>query len=81
MPFAIAIQAADGWVKSFAAIEGGTVSTPAQIVDIVLREAAINLADHFSGPITDLISRRQVEEALKLWLILSKYKCPPLIDN
>ena len=47
MPFATATKAADGWVKSFAAIEGGTVTTAAQIVDIVLREAAINLVDHF----------------------------------
>ena len=65
MPFATATKAADGWVKSFAAIEGGTVTTAAQIVDIVLREAAINLADQFSGPITDIISRRQVEEAFR----------------
>ena len=55
MPFATATKAADGWVKSFAAIEGGTVTTAAQIVDIVLREAAINLSDNFSGPITDII--------------------------
>ena len=52
MPFATATKAADGWVRSFAAIEGGTVTTAAQIVDIVLREAATNLADKFSGPIT-----------------------------
>ena len=65
MPFATATKAADGWVKSFAAIEGGTVTTAAQIVDIVLRDAAINLADQFSGPITDIISRRQVEEVLR----------------
>ena len=56
MPFAIVIKAADGWVKSFPAIEGGTVTTAAQIVDIVLRKAATNLADQFSGPITDIIS-------------------------
>ena len=65
MPFATATKAADGWVKSFAVIEGGTFTTAAQIVDIVLREAANNLADQFSGPITDIISRRQVEEALR----------------
>ena len=62
---ATATKAADGWVKSFAAIEGGTVTTASQIVDIVLREAASNLADQFSGPITELISRRQVEEPLR----------------
>ena len=33
------------------------------IVDIILREAATHLADQFSGPITDFILRRQVEEA------------------
>ena len=65
MPFATATKAADGWVKSFAAIEGGTVTTASQIVDIILREAATNLADQFSGPITELISQRQVEEALR----------------
>ena len=63
MPFATATKAADGWVKSFAAIEGGTVTSASQIVDIILREAATNLADQFSGPITELVSRRQVEEA------------------
>ena len=45
MPFATAIKAADGWVKSFTAIEGGTVTTASQIVDIILREAATHLAD------------------------------------
>ena len=44
MPFATVTKAADGWVKSFAAIEGGTVTTAAQIVEIVLQEAAIHLA-------------------------------------
>ena len=58
MPFATATKAADGWVKSFAAIEGGTVTSASQIVDIILREAATHLADQFSGPITDLVSRR-----------------------
>ena len=58
MRFATATKAADGWVKSFAAIEGGRVTTAAQIVDIVRREAAINLADKYSGPITDIVSRR-----------------------
>ena len=62
MPFATATKAADGWVKSFAAIEGGTVTSASQIVDIILREAATNLADQFSGPITELVSSRKVEE-------------------
>ena len=65
MPFATATKAADGWVKSFAAIEGGTVTTAEQIVEIVLQEAATYLAYQYSGPITDIISRRQVEEALR----------------
>ena len=43
--FATATKAADGWVKSFAAIEGGTVTTAEQIVDIVLQEAVF-----FVGP-------------------------------
>ena len=51
--------------KPFLAIEGGTVTRAAQIVEIVLQEAAINLAHQYSGPITDIISRRQVEEALR----------------
>ena len=65
MFFATAAKSADGWVKSFAAIEGGTVTTAEQIVEIVLQEAAIYLAHQYSGPITDIISRRQVEEALR----------------
>ena len=64
-PFTTATKAADGWVKSFAAIEGGTVTSVSQIVDIILREAATRLADQISGPITDVVSRRQVEEALR----------------
>ena len=40
VPFPTAQRAADGWVKSFAAIEGGEITTASQIVDIVLREAA-----------------------------------------
>ena len=63
--FPTAQRAADGWVKSFAAIEGGEVTTDSQIVDIVLREAATHFANHYTGPVTDLISRRQVEEALR----------------
>ena len=45
-PFPIAQNAADGWVKSFAAIEGGEITTASQIVNIVLREAATHLAKH-----------------------------------
>ena len=41
------------------------MTTASQIVVIVLREAAIHLANHYTGPVTDLISRRQVEEALR----------------
>ena len=56
---------ADGWVLVSAKIEGGDTTTADQIIDIVLKEAAINLASHFTGPITDLISRRQVEEDMR----------------
>ena len=62
MPFATATKAADGWVKSFAAIERGTVTSASQIVDIRLREAATNLANQFSGPITEFVSRRQLRK-------------------
>ena len=62
--FPIARQAADGWVQAFATNEGGEVTTANQIVDIVLKEAATHFASHYTGPITELISRRQVEEAL-----------------
>ena len=48
VPFPTAQRAADGWVKSFAAIEGGEVTTASQIVDIVLREAATYLANHYT---------------------------------
>ena len=65
VPFPTAQQAADGWVKSFAAIEGGEVTTASQIADIVLREAATHLASHYIGPVTDLIFRRQAKEALR----------------
>ena len=58
VPFATATKAVDGWVKSFAAIEGGTVTTAEQIVDIVLEEAAVNLAHQYSGLITDIMLRR-----------------------
>ena len=64
-PFPTATKAADGWVKTFAAIEGGTITSAEQIIEIVLQEAAICLANQYSGPITDIISRRQVEEALR----------------
>jgi hypothetical protein len=64
-PFPTATKAADGWVKTFAAIEGGTVSSAEQIIEIVLQEAAICLANQYTGPVTDIISRRQVEEALR----------------
>ena len=52
-------------MKSFAAIEGGEVTSASQIVDIVLREAASHFAKHYTGPITDLIFRKHVEEALR----------------
>ena len=65
VPFPTARGAADGWVKSFAAIEGGEVTTASRIVHIVLREAATHLANHYAGPVTDLISRREVEETLR----------------
>ena len=53
--FATATEAADGWVKSLAATEGGTVTTASQSVDIIMREAGIHLANQSSGPITDFI--------------------------
>ena len=65
MPYPTARQAADGWVQAFAIIEGGEVTTATQIVDIVLREAATHFASHYAGRITELISRRQVEEVLR----------------
>ena len=37
--------------KISATIEGGDTITADQIVDIVLKEAAINLASHHTGPI------------------------------
>ena len=43
----------------------GEVTTAFQVVDIVIKEAGTHLASHYSGPITDLISRRQVEEAFR----------------
>ena len=63
--FPTARHAADGWVQVFATIEGGVVPTASQVADIVFKEAATHLASHHLGLITDLISRRQVEEALR----------------
>ena len=65
MPCPTARQAVDGWAQGFAKIEGGDVTTADQIVDIVSKEAAKHLASHYTGPITDLISRRQVEDVLR----------------
>ena len=65
VPFPTAQRAADGWEQSFATIEAGEGTTSFQIADIVLREAATHLARHYTSPIMDLISRRQVEEALR----------------
>ena len=64
VPFPTAQRAADGWVKSFATIEREEVTTASQIVHIVVREAAALFAKHYTGLVTDLISRRHVEEAI-----------------
>ena len=46
--------------------EGGEVTTATQVVDIVVKkEAATHLASRYTGLVTDLISRRQVEEVLR----------------
>ena len=65
MSFATATKAADGWANSFAVIEASTATTASQIVDIILKEAATHLADQFTALITDLVSRKQIEEVLK----------------
>ena len=65
MPHLLARNAADGWVQTFARIEGGDITTADRIVDIVLKEASINLACHYMGPMTDFISIMQVEEVLR----------------
>ena len=56
---------ADAWVKAFAEIEGGQEVAPDTLADIVLRETVSAVTTHASGPIADVLSRTQIEEALR----------------
>ena len=56
---------ADAWVKAFAEIEGGQEVTPDTLANIVLRETVRAVTTHASGPLGDVLSRTQIEEARK----------------
>ena len=56
---------ADAWVKAFAEIEGGQEVAPDTLADIVLRETVSAVTALTPGPLADVLSRTQIEEALK----------------
>ena len=57
-------RVADAWVRAFAEIEGGQVVTPDALANIVLSETVNAVTTHVEGPLGDVLSRTQVEEAL-----------------
>ena len=56
---------ADAWVKAFAEIEGSQEVTPDTLANIVLSETVRAVTTHASGPLGDVFSRTQIEEALR----------------
>jgi hypothetical protein len=56
---------ADAWAKAFAEIEGGQEVTPDALANIVLSETINAVTTHASGPLGDVLSRTQIEEALR----------------
>ena len=51
------------WVEKFAAVEGGGVITPQELVDLMIQESIRASTRNHEGDIKDLLSRTQIEEA------------------